>query len=165
LRGKRNISERPKVANDRLEIGHWGVDLVRGFKAQGWVLTALDRKSRLVRIQKLKGKSVAEVNRKLVLLIQKHRIRTITVDNGCEFHGFKALEKAIGVKFYFANAHRSWERGCNENMNGLIRQYLPKTIVFTHVTQARCNFIERRMNGRPRKILNFKTPDEVYSGV
>lgn len=165
LRGKRNISERPKVANDRLETGHWEVDLVRGFRAQGWVLTALDRKSRLVRIRKLKGKSVAEVNRKLILLIKKHRIRTITVDNGCEFHGFKALEKATDVKFYFANPHCSWERGSIENMNGLIRQYLPKTMVFTHVTQAKCNFIERRLNGRPRKILNFKTPEEVYYGV
>jgi len=165
LRGKRNISKRPKVANERLETGHWEVDLVRGFRAQGWVLTALDRKSRLVRIRKLKGKSVAEVNRQLIRLIKKHGIKTITVDNGCEFHGFKALEKATGVKFYFANAHRSWERGSIENMNGLIRQYLPKTMAFTHLTQARCNFIERRLNGRPRKILNFKTPEEVYYGV
>lgn len=165
LQGKRNISERPKVANDRLEFGHWEVDLVRGYKAQGWILTMIDRKARLVRIRKLHRKTVAEVNRKLTPMINFHRIRTITVDNGCEFHGFKTLEAATGVKFYFANAHRSWERGSIENMNGLIRQYLPKSMALTNLTQGRCNFIEQRLNGRPRKILNYKTPEESYYGV
>jgi IS30 family transposase len=164
LRWKRNISERPSVANDRLEMGHWEVDLVRGFRALGWVLTLIDRKTRLVRIRMLKGKSVAEVNRKLMKLIRSHRIRTISVDNGCEFHGFQELERATGVRFYFANPHRSWERGSIENMNGLIRQYLPKSMIFTNLTQARCSFIESRLNGRPRKILNFKTPEEAYYG-
>lgn len=165
LRGKRNIATRPQVANNRLELGHWEVDLIRGHRAEGWVLTMVDRKSRFVRIRKLHGKSAVEVNRKLIPLVRFHRIRTITVDNGCEFHGFKLIESATGVKFYFANAHRSWERGSIENMNGLIRQYLPKLMRFTNLTQARCDFIERRLNSRPRKILNYKTPEESYYGV
>jgi IS30 family transposase len=165
LRGKRNISTRPEVANKRLEIGHWEADLVRGHRAQGWVLTLIDRKSRLVRIRKLVHKSVAHVNRQLIPILNSHRIRTVTVDNGCEFHGFETVEKATKAKFYFANAHRSWERGSIENMNGLIRQYLPKLMSLTNLTQARCSFIERRLNGRPRKILNFKTPEESYYGV
>ena len=165
LRGKRNISERPKAADKRTEKGHWEADLVRGFQAQGWILTLIDRKARLVKIRKLHGKSAREVNRKLIQMVRKYGIKTLTVDNGCEFHGYKEVEKATGVKFYFANPHRSWERGSIENMNGLIRQYLPKSMVFTNLTQARCNWIESRLNNRPRKILNFKTPKECYYGV
>lgn len=165
LRGKRNIAERPKAAEERTEKGHWEADLVRGFRAQGWVLTALDRRYRLVKIRLLKGKSVQEVSKKLIALIRRYGIKTITVDNGCEFHGFKEVERATGVEFYFANPHRSWERGSIENMNGLIRQYLPKTMAFTHLTQAKCTWIEKRLNSRPRKMLNFKTPEECYYGV
>lgn len=165
LRGKRNIADRPKTAEERTEKGHWEADLVRGFRAQGWVLTAVDRKFRLVKIRLLKGKSVQEVSRKLIALIRKYGIKTVTVDNGCEFHGFKEVERVTGVKFYFANPHQSWERGSVENMNGLIRQYLPKTMAFTYLTQAKCTWIEKRLNGRPRKILNFKTPEECYYGV
>lgn len=165
LRGKRNISERPMAANERSELGHCEADLVRGFRAQGWVLTLIDRRARLVRIRKLRGKTVREVNRKLIPLLKELSVKTITVDNGCEFHGYKDVEKATGALFYFANPHRSWERGSVENMNGLIRQYLPKSMALTHLTQARCNFIEHRLNGRPRKTLNFKTPEECYYGL
>jgi IS30 family transposase len=165
LRGKRNISLRPQVANKRLELGHWEVDLIRGHRADGWVMTMIDRKSRLVRIRKLNGKTAAEVTRRLIPLVHFHRIRTITVDNGCEFHGFKEVESASSVRFYFANAHRSWERGSIENMNGLIRQYLPKLMRLSNLTQARCDFIEGRLNRRPRKILNYRTPEECYYGV
>lgn len=165
LRGKRNISERPKAANERSELGHCEADLVRGFRAQGWVLTLIDRNARLVRIRKLRGKSVEEVNRKLIPILRELGVKTVTVDNGCEFHGYKEVEKATGALFYFANPHRSWERGSVENMNGLIRQYLPKWMPLTHLTQAKCNFIEKRLNQRPRKILDFKTPEERYYGV
>jgi transposase, IS30 family len=164
LRGKRNISERPKAANERSELGHCEADLVRGFRAQGWVLTLIDRNARLVRIRKLRGKSVAEVNRKLIPILRDLGVKTVTVDNGCEFHGYKDVETATGALFYFANPHRSWERGSVENMNGLIRQYLPKSMALTHLTQSRCNFIEKRLNERPRKLLNFRTPEECYYG-
>jgi IS30 family transposase len=165
LRGKRNISKRPEVANKRLEVGHWEADLIRGHRADGWVLTLIDRKSRLVRIRTLPQKSVLLVNRKLIPILKSHRIRTVTVDNGCEFHGFKTIEKVTRAKFYFANAHRSWERGSIENMNGLIRQYLPKLMRLRDLTQAKCNSIEHKLNTRPRKILNYKTPEESYYGV
>lgn len=165
LRGKRNISERPKAAENRSEVGHWEADLVRGHRGDGWILTLIDRKARLVKIRKLKDKSAAEVNRKMLPIIRSHCIKTITVDNGCEFHGYRDLEQATGVKFIFANPHCSWERGSIENMNGLIRQYLPKLKRFRNLRQSRCSFIERRLNERPRKILNYKTPEESYYGV
>lgn len=165
LKGKRNISERPREANERSEIGHCEADLVRGHGGFGWVLTLVERRTRLARVRKLDGKSVEEINRKLIPIIRDLGAKTITVDNGCEFHGYKTVEGATGVQFYFANPHRSWERGSIENLNGLIRQYLPKWMPLNDLTQAKCNFIEDRLNRRPRKTLNYKTPEECYYGL
>ena len=106
-----------------------------------------------------------EVNRQLIRLVRNMGFKTLTVDNGTEFHGFKDVERATGVKFYFANAHRSWERGSVENVNGLIRQYFPKSMSLLSVTQERCDFVAMRINQRPRKILNLKTAEESYFGV
>jgi transposase, IS30 family len=84
------------------------------------------------------------------------------VDNGTEFHGFKALEKATGAPIYFATPHHSWERGTSENTNGLIRQYLPKRTSMSHITQRDCTRIAAALNSRPRKRLGYLTPAEVY---
>lgn len=165
LRGKRNISERPKAATARLRRGHGEADLVRGHRGQGWLLSAIDRKHRYLELKKLKGKSMKEVNRKLIGVIRNMGFKTLTVDNGTEFHGFKDVERATGVKFYFANAHRSWERGSVENVNGLIRQYFPKSMSLLSVTQERCDFVAMRINQRPRKILKLKTAEESYFGL
>jgi IS30 family transposase len=165
LRGKRNISQRPKVATARREKGHGEADLVRGHKGQGWLLSAIDRRHRFLQLKILRGKTVREVNRKLKRVIKDMGFKTLTVDNGCEFHGFRDLERATGVKFYFANAHRSWERGSIENVNGLIRQYFPKSMSLLSVKQDRCDFVAMRINQRPRKILKLKTAEECYFGV
>ena len=165
LRGKRNISTRPKAATLRREKGHGEADLVRGYRGQGWLLSAIDRKHRYLWLRKLKGKSVKEVNRQLIRVVKEMRLKTLTVDNGCEFHGFREVEKSTGVKFYFANPHRSWERGSVENMNGLIRQYFPKTMSLFSVTQERCDWVAIRINQRPRKVLQLKTAEESYYGV
>jgi len=87
---------------------------------------------------------------------------TITADNGTEFHQFKVIEKATGTRFYFANPYHSWERGTNENTNGLIRQYLRKGTSMASLTQAKCNAIAKKLNTRPRKRLGFKTPEELF---
>ncbi len=89
------------------------------------------------------------------------KFRMITSDNGCEFHGYKRIESRSGVEFYFANPHHSWERGTNENTNGLIRQYLPKGMNLDSLTQAECNRIAKILNTRPRKRHDWKTPCEV----
>jgi IS30 family transposase len=162
LPGKRHISERPKEATGRLERGHFEIDLVHGYQGRSCVMTLVDRKSRLVIVTKLKNKMVKEINKHLIPLIKKHGIKTITSDNGCEFHGYKEVEEATGVKFYFATPHHSWERGTSENTNGLIRQYLPKWRSMRYVSQALCDFITRRLNQRPRKILDLKTPEESH---
>jgi IS30 family transposase len=166
LRGKRNISERPMAANERSELGHGEADLVQGYNGQGYLLTVIDRKSRLTKVRKIgEEKSKRKVNRKLIQVIKELNLKTLTVDNGPEFHGYKEVENATGVKFYFANPHHSWERGSIENTNGLIRQYFPKSMSLIYVTQERCDFVEIRLNQRPRKILNFKTPEEFHNGL
>ena len=90
------------------------------------------------------------------------RVTTITADNGTEFHWYEQVEAVSPVKFYLATPHRSWERGTNENTNGLIRQYLPKRTSMEHITQRDCTRIAQKLNQRPRKCLGFRTPEECY---
>ena len=128
------------------------------------VLTLVDRKSGYVMIGKLRTRTVEATNRRAVRLINNaaRPTRTITVDNGTEFHGYKAIEAATGSRFYFATPYHSWERGTSENTNGLIRQYLPKRTTMAHVTQRACNRIAQKLNTRPRKRLGYRTPEECY---
>jgi IS30 family transposase len=164
LAGKRHISERPVGAENRSRMGHLEGDTVIGTFDRHCILTLVCRKSGHVAIGKLWGRTTQSLNRRAASLIRKarHRVRTITVDNGTEFHGYKQLEKATGVKVYFATPHHSWERGTSENTNGLIRQYLPKRKSMKHVTQRDCTRIARALNNRPRKRLGYRTPAEVY---
>ena len=90
------------------------------------------------------------------------RFHTLTFDNGTEFHDYEKLEREFGVTCYFATPYHSWERGSNENLNGLVRQYLPKGNPLRHVSQAQCDWIAKQLNNRPRKRHDFKTPREVF---
>jgi IS30 family transposase len=110
---------------------------------------------------------VEHTNARLIKLLscERHPVRTITSDNGVEFHGYKDLERALGATVYFATPHHAWERGTNENTNGLIRQYLPKGTSLAGLTQSQCDAIAAALNQRPRKRLGFKTPLEVYHSV
>ena len=94
---------------------------------------------------------------------QPHPVQTITVDNGTEFHDYARLERATAARFYFATPHHAWERGTNENTNGLLRQYLPKRQSMAHLTQYDCNRIAAKLNRRPRKRLGYRTPEECYA--
>jgi IS30 family transposase len=163
LAGKAMIEERPVEAEKRTEIGHWEVDTVHG-KGKGSIATIVDRKTGYVLIGKLKNRTVKATNKRLQHLISKcpDSFETITADNGCEFHGYRDLEDRCGVRFYFAHPYHSWERGTNENTNGLIRQYLPKGCCMDDLTQARCNEIARKLNKRPRKRHGFRTPAELF---
>ncbi len=107
---------------------------------------------------------MADLNRATIRLIRHSPlpVHTITADNGTEFHGYKAIEAATGVLFFFATPHHSWERGTNENTNGLIRQYLPKRQSMANVSQTRCKWIAQKLNNRPRKRYHFRTPWEAY---
>jgi len=124
----------------------------------------VERMTGYVRIGKLARHNAAETSARCVELIGRDpgRVTTITADNGSEFHGYSDVEATTGVEFYFATPHHSWERGTNENTNGLIRQYLPKRASMAHVTQEHCDAIAAKLNSRPRKRLGFMTPEECY---
>lgn len=128
------------------------------------IVTILERKSGFIQIGKLRDRSTKSLNKKVIRLISRDPIsfKTITADNGTEFHQYKLVEKRTGVKFYFATPHHSWERGSNENANGLIRQYLPKGTSMSELTQIECDRIADKLNSRPRKRHNYKTPEEIY---
>ena len=164
LAGKAHISERPQIINKRNRVGDWEIDLVLGTKDKDCILTLVERKSGLTKIAKLKNKTKKQTNSKLLKLIKNlnGKIKTITADNGTEFHGYKEVEKKTGVKFYFCTPYHSWERGTNENTNGLIRQYLPKGESMASLTQQKCNKIAHELNTRPRERHNFKTPLDIY---
>jgi transposase, IS30 family len=166
LAGKRHISERPKGAESRSRVGHWEIDTVMGSGNQHCIVTLVERKTSFTLIGKLKARTKEEATARTVKLIEQHRPRfkTITADNGTEFHGYKDVELATDVKFYFATPHHSWERGTNENTNGLIRQYLPKRQSMKEVTQHQCHAIAEQLNTRPRKKLAYRTPREALYG-
>jgi transposase, IS30 family len=163
LGGKRMIGERPRSVETRCQIGHWEIDTVHGC-GRASVVTLVERKTGYVAIGKLAAATVAETNAATLALLRRHRgrVRTITADNGSEFHGYGQLEKASGVKFYFATPHHAWERGTSENTNGLIRQYLPKGSNLSELTQKQCDAIADQLNHRPRKRHGYKTPHECF---
>lgn len=165
LAGKRHISERPLEAETRSCVGHWEVDTVMGSdRGRHSVVTMVERATGFTLIGKLERHCAADATARLIELISRHkgRVATVTADNGSEFHSYAQVEEATGAVFYFATPHHAWERGTNENTNGLIRQYLPKRKSMAHITQADCDEIARRLNSRPRKRLGYRTPEEAY---
>ncbi len=165
LAGKRPITARPAVVETRTQLGHWEGDTMLGASQAGpCVLSLVERKTGYVLVGKLERRSTAAVNLRAQQLIaaQPHPVRTITVDNGTEFHDYAALEQVTATRFYFATPHHAWERGTNENTNGLLRQYLPKRESMAHLTQHDCNRIAAKLNRRPRKRLGYQTPEECY---
>ncbi len=163
MEGKRPITSRPAVVEARTQVGHWETDTVLG-AGRPCVLSLVERKTGYLMLGKLKSRTTAEVTRRSIRLIRNpsRPVRTITADNGTEFHDYAAIERATAVRFYFATPHHAWERGTNENTNGLIRQYLPKRTSMARLTQQDCNAIARKLNRRPRKRLGYRTPEECY---
>ena len=166
LAGKRMITDRPAVVNTRRELGHWEADTILGASQAGpCVLSLVERKTGYLLLGQLRQRTSAAVNPRAQHLIaaQPHSVRTITVDNGTEFHDYARLERATATRFYFATPHHAWERGTNENTNGLVRQYLPKRQSMASLTQYECNRIAAKLNRRPRKRLGYRTPEECYA--
>ena len=166
LAGKRPIQDRPAIVQRRGRFGDWEIDTVHG-RGKPCVVTTVERKSGLVRVGPLPRATVEHTNARTIELLrdEPHPVRTITSDNGAEFHGYKEIERQLGARVYFATPHHAWERGTNENTNGLLRQYLPKGTPLGALTQRQCDAIAARLNHRPRRRLNFRTPHEVYHGT
>jgi IS30 family transposase len=163
LAGKRMISDRPASVDTRSTFGHWEIDTVLGKGSRHCIVSLVERKSGYLQIAKLRARNVQQTTAATIELISRHpdQFQTITADNGTEIHGYKDIEHATGVRFYFATPHHAWERGTNENTNGLIRQYLPKNTSMTGLTAQQCCRIERSLNNRPRKRHGYRTPNEV----
>lgn len=168
LLGKKHISEREPIVEQRGRIGDWEGDTVMGRTGSSHcLLTLVERKSGYAVIRKLSARTMAQATAAVSDAIEplQHVFHTITFDNGTEFHDYKKLEDRFEVKCYFATPYHSWERGSNENLNGLIRQYLPKGRCLRSVTQADCDHIANALNNRPRKRHAFKTPNTVFLGL
>ena len=165
LPGKRHISQRPAAVELRRELGHWEIDTVHG-SGRDSVVTLVERVTGVVLIGKLPNLTASALNARVLKMIRqferKHgpSFKTITSDNGTEFHSYEKIERRTNALFYFATPYHSWERGTNENTNGLIRQYLPKRTSMASVTQADCNAIALLLNRRPRKRHGYATPLE-----
>ena len=136
-----------------------------GTGSKDCIVTLVERKTGLLLIGKLKDRTTQSLNRRVIHLIKRHvgAFKTITSDNGTEFHDYQRIEERTKATFYFATPYHSWERGSNENANGLIRQYLPKGASMAGLSQQHCNAIAQKLNTRPRKRLGFKTPLECYN--
>jgi IS30 family transposase len=165
LAGKRPISERPAEVEARDRVGHWEIDTVMGTGSKDCIVSLVERKSGLLLIGKLEDRTTASLNHRVIRLMRRHGgpFETVTADNGTELHGYARIERRTGAVFYFARPYHSWERGSNENANGLIRQYLPKGQSMCGLSQHQCNAIARKLNTRPRKRLGFKTPLECFN--
>lgn len=162
------IEQRPLYINQRKSLGHWEGDSIVSRKSLVCLNTLVERKSRLVKITKLPNTKAVETRMAVVQRLYNlpARLRqTLTLDNGHENIEHHEITKQIGLRCYFANPYHSWERGTNENTNGLIRWYLPKGTDFAKVTKERIRAIEATLNTRPRKCLNYQTPLEVFIKV
>ena len=165
LAGKRLISERPPGIETRQQAGHWEIDTVMGSGSKDCIVTLVERQSGLLLIGKLADRTTASLNQRVIRLIRRDdaAFETVTADNGTEFHDYKEIEARTQALFYFAKPYHSWERGSNENANGLLRQYLPKGVSMAGLSQHQCNAIARKLNTRPRKRLGFRTPLECFN--
>lgn len=159
-----SIDERPTVVDERSRFGDWEGDTVEGKKGTGGIATHVERKSRYLIAAKLtdkKAQTMAEQTAKAFKRIPKAYRHTLTLDNGKEFAQFKQIERKTGLKVYFADPYSAWQRGCNENTNGLLRQYCPKGTDFSKLTESTLAKAVKRLNHRPRKCLGYRTPHEV----
>ncbi len=159
------IDARPSIVEKKIRRGDWEGDTVEGASKKGYVTTWVDRSKKYLVASVLKNKTSAGLvdgARKAFRKIPPQFRKTFTVDNGREFARHRDLEKALGGKVYFAHPYHSWERGLNENTNGLLRQYLPKNRTLDDLTQRELDKIVRRLNDRPRKCLGYRTPREAF---
>jgi len=157
------IEQRPAIVASKRRYGDWEADTIIGARHQGGILSVVERKSKLTRLHKLESKSATEVKAATIALLAPlmDRVHTITVDNGKEFVQHEAISAALQAPIYFSHPYAAWERGLNENTNGLVRQYFPKKSDFRNITDAEVQRVEDLLNDRPRKTLGYRTPNEV----
>ena len=158
------ISERPEEADARARLGDWEADTVAGAAGGACLVTLVDRKSGFLVGGKSLKKASAQVSKVMIRALRHQPLHTVTPDRGKEFAAHAAVTEALGVEFYFASPHHPWERGTNENTNGLLREYFPKGRPFDKIRIAEVKRVYDKLNKRPRKRLGYRTPYEVHYG-
>jgi len=162
-----SIEERPAIVEQRERLGDWEVDTIIGKGHKQAIVSLTERKSRLSLISKVQTKGADEVEKAILVLLKPlaEHVHTITSDNGKEFARHQSIARTLNADFYFAHPYAPWERGLNENTNGLIRQYVPKGCDFACITHGDTEIIMDKLNNRPRKCLGMKTPNQVFFGI
>jgi len=160
----RSIEERPAIVNARKRLGDWEVDTIIGRKHKQAIVTLTERKSRFTLLGKVSRRTAQAVRKQVcrLLLPVMDQAHTLTSDHGKEFADHEQIAERLNLKFYFAHPYAAWERGTNENTNGLLRQYFPKKFVFLTISNKEIQQARAKLNFRPRKSLRFKTPFEVF---
>ncbi len=159
-----SIEQRPTIVDDKIRVGDFEADTIIGKGRQGAIVTIVERKSMYVKLSLPVRKKALIVANEMIRLLGRYKkhVHTITTDNGLEFAKHQTIAKKLKCDYYFCHPYSSWERGLNENINGLIRQYIPKGSSFEHLTAKDIKRIENRLNHRPRKSLGWRTPYEVF---
>lgn len=158
------IDDRPSIVDEKVRVGDWEIDTIIGKNHKQAILSMVDRVSKFTLLKKLDAKNSEATMVALVdaLDVHKSNVLTITSDNGVEFAKHELVASSLDAEFYFAHPYSSWERGLNENTNGLVRQYIKKGAEITDVTDDDLAIIAAKLNERPRKTLGYKSPNEVY---
>jgi IS30 family transposase len=161
--GRIDIDKRPAIVQEKSRIGDWEADTIVGPDSSA-VVTLVDRCSKMALFAKVPRKTKTNVANTIIKLLApyKDKVKTITFDNGMEFADHAIISKALRAKCYFAKPYRSWERGLNEHTNGLLRQFIPKKTPISNVSNKNIAKFQKLINNRPRKILNFNTPIQVF---
>jgi IS30 family transposase len=162
LPARRSIEERPRVVDSRERLGDWEADTIIGGNHRQAIVSLVERKSKLTRLGRIKRNTASDGRRELRAQLAPLTVKTITSDNGREFAHHQRIAQQLKADFYFAHPYSSWERGLNENTNGLVRQYFPKKSDFSKITDRQINKVVERLNNRPRKTLGYRTPNEVF---
>lgn len=165
IKNRTPIAQRPDIVDKKDRIGDLEIDTIIGKDHKGAIVTINDRATGKLFMKKLNGKDAAELAAATIELLQpyKHLLKTITSDNGKEFAYHELISKALDIDFYFAEPYKSWQRGANENLNGLIRQYIPKKTDFSTITDDYISWVQEELNERPRKRYNFTSPNKIFN--
>lgn len=164
IHGRVDIDCRPAIVNEKSRIGDWEGDTIQGANHASAILSHVERHSKYTRLHKLIAATAANTTAAAVqdLRAHKHKVITITYDNGKEFAGHARIAEILNANIFFAKPYHAWERGLNEHTNGLVRQYFPKGTDFHRVSDEEIALVEKKLNNRPRKVLGYKTPFEVF---
>lgn len=161
---RRSIELRPEIVAQKSRLGDWEADTIIGKNHQQAIVSLCERKTKYCLLAKISAKTAQAVEQAACRKLKPHagKVQTITSDNGREFANHQQIAESLEADFYFAHPYHSWERGLNENTNGLVRQYFPKQMAFASITDEQVQVVEDKLNSRPRKTLGWRTPQELF---